>query len=215
MQRSSAHGATLVVICLMISMIESCATTSSDDLSKKYGTPTPLRSAFTATRARGGSINFDYLFLVPHDTSNEMFNTLFHVSDTYCVIIDPQRGVLDTIDVRPSLGITSIDEASDSLIVAGKGFWTNNSATEYSELIFDLVLQSKGKLYHDARLVRLEASTEDQKASPLLYVQPFIDETTDSSVTFALLARRNRGASIDFFPTSEYLRVEKIGRAHV
>ena len=165
--------------------------------------------------ARCGSINFDYLFLVPHDTSNEMFNTLFHVSDTYCVIIDPQRGVLDTIDVRPSLGITSIDEASDSLIVAGKGFWTNNSATEYSELIFDLVLQSKGKLYHDARLVRLEASTEDQKASPLLYVQPFIDETTDSSVTFALLARRNRGASIDFFPTSEYLRVEKIGRAHV
>ena len=124
------------------------------------------------------------------------------------MIIDPQRGVLDTIDVRPSLGITSIDEASDSLIVAGKGFWTNNSATEYNELIFDLVLQSKGKLYHDARLVRLEASTEDQKASPLLYVQPFIDETTDSSVTFALLARRNRGASIDFFPTSEYLRVE-------
>jgi Intracellular proteinase inhibitor len=177
-------------------------------LSATYGTPVPEPSTFTATRVRGGSVSFEYLYLVPHDTANATFRLLFSVTESFCVIIDPNRGVLDTIDMRPVTGITSIDETNDSLVLNGKGYWTNVNSAEYDELIFDVVLVAGGKSYHDARRIRLEAATEEQKSSPLVYVEPYIDEQTDSTVTFALLARRNRGASIDYFPSSERLRVE-------
>ncbi|MFN4769075.1 MAG: hypothetical protein ACK45R_02270 [Candidatus Kapaibacterium sp.] len=186
-----------------------CRSTLGDSaLSAMYGTPVPEPSTFTATRVRGGSVSFEYLYLVPHDTSNATFRLLFSVTESYCVIIDPNRGILDTIDMRPVTGITSIDETNDSLVLNGRGYWTNVNTVEYDELIFDVVLVAGGQSYHDARRVRLAAATEEQKASPLVYVDPFIDEQTDSTVTFALLARRNRGASIDYFPSSERLRVE-------
>lgn len=201
----------VLLFCAMFfgSFLTGCMSTRTDnDLSSKYGTPAPVASTFTATRVRGGSVNFEYMYLVPHDTGNAAFRALFDVSESYCVIIDPQRGVLDTIDIRPITGVTSMDEANDSLVVTGKGYWVNSFMTEYDELIFDVVLQSGGRTYHDARRVPLHAMTEEQKSSPLMYVEPLIDEQTDSSVTFALLAKRNRGSSIDYFPSSERLRVE-------
>ncbi|MFM8179392.1 MAG: hypothetical protein ACKOAG_09460 [Candidatus Kapaibacterium sp.] len=194
---------------LVVALLGGCATSRADEnLSATFGTPAPVPSTFTATRVRGGSISFEYLYLAPHDTANAAFRTFIDVSESYCVIIDPRRGVLDTIDMRPVTGVTSIDESSDSLVLTGRGYWTNSSTIEYDELIFDVVIVSRGTSYHDARRIRLEAVTEEQKASPLMFVEPFIDEQTDSTVTFALLARRNRGASIDYFPSSERLRVE-------
>lgn len=200
-------------VCIVVAgMVGSgCRSTMGDKaLSATYGTPVPEPSTFTATRVRGGSVSFEYLYLVPHDTANATFRLLFSVTESYCVIIDPNRGVLDTIDMRPVTGITSIDETNDSLVLNGKGYWTNMNSAEYDELIFDVVLVAGGRSYHDARRIRLEAATEEQKSSPLVYVEPYIDEQTDSTVTFALLARRNRGASIDYFPSSERLRVEVI-----
>lgn len=203
----SAFGVACIVVAAMVG--SGCRSTMGDNaLSATYGTPVPEPSTFTATRVRGGSVSFEYLYLVPHDTANATFRLLFSVTESFCVIIDPNRGVLDTIDMRPVTGITSIDETNDSLVLNGKGYWTNVNSVEYDELIFDVVLVAGGKSYHDARRIRLEAATEEQKSSPLVYVEPYIDEQTDSTVTFALLARRNRGASIDYFPSSERLRVE-------
>lgn len=207
--RTGMRSVMLLFAIVMGSLLTGCVSTrTDDDVSSRYGTPPPVPSTFTATRVRGGSVTFEYLYLVPHDTGNAAFRALFDVSESYCVVIDPQRGVLDTIDIRPITGVTSMDESIDSLVVTGKGYWVNSFMTEYEELIFDVVLQSGGRTFHDARRVRLEAVTEEQKASPLMYVEPLIDEQTDSSVTFALLAKRNRGSSIDYFPSSERLRVE-------
>lgn len=199
---------TMIALVFVVLTVGCGSTRTDDSISATFGTPMPVQATFTAQRVRGGSVNFDYLYLVPHDTSDAAFRTLFEVSESYCVVIDPKRGPLDTIDIRPITGVTSMDEATDSLIVTGKGYWLNSSMTEYDELIFDVAMFSRGTWYHDARRIRLDAASDDQKASPLMYVEPFIDEQTDSSVTFALLARRNRGASIDYYPTSERLRVQ-------
>ncbi len=174
----------------------------------KYGTPTKVKSDFKAQRARGGAVKFEFNFQTPHDTSSADFNFVFHISDCYCVVRTIDQVSLDTIDLHPAFGITNVDPDKDSLTVSAHGFWLNATTEEYNDLIFDLVFTVDGALYHDTRIVHMEPTKDEERAFPLITVKGFIDEQSDSSVVFALLATRNRGASIDYFPTSEKMRIE-------
>ena len=100
----------LLLIALVSIAVTSCGSSNSGTKKeqKSYGLTLPVKSVFNATRVKGGSIKFDFTYQIPHDTANADFKILFFLTGCYCVINDTRYGVLDTIDIHPATGVTTL-----------------------------------------------------------------------------------------------------------
>ncbi len=212
---SKPRYAVFLMVLLTAFIVSSCSSSAPKNeewtperIAKKLGTPLPTHGKFNVRRTKGGSMRFDFEYIVPRDTALEAFNVLFYATDCYVTMVDSKIGLLDTIDVHLAMGTTNDTLDKDSIIVSSKGFWLNPTSREFREVTFDVVIMSKQKMYHDVYVVDLSPKTEDEASGPLMVLLPDIDEQTDSSIVFAAAAKRLRGAYSDYFPTSERLHVE-------
>ncbi len=215
-QHALSYAALLVCAVLSLCLLNACrgasvqqsASTASSTGYQHDGATLPSSAHFVAKRSKGGTMRFDFEYIVARDTNVAAFPILFNATDCYVVLYDKALGVLDTIDVHLALGSTNESSDHDSIIVSSKGSWLNARSAEYGQLTFDIVISSQKKLYHDLHYVDLSPKDESEASGPLMKVIPDIDSQTDSSIVFGCAAQRMRGAYADYFPNSERLRLE-------
>ncbi len=173
----------------------------------------PVAGELIAKRLGGGIVNFDYEAKVKRDTNSTRFQILFHATDCYVVVRDMAFQSLDTIDAHIATGSSSERYEDDTVSISTKGQWLNYNAIEFDSLIFDVHLLSQKTWYHELHTVELIAKSDREKAAPMMNTFPDIDARTDSSIVFGVAAQRVRGALVDYFPSSEHIRLEVLDEA--
>jgi hypothetical protein len=195
----------LLVIPLFISNCRSGGT--KNDFSE-YGSPLKTEVILNTFRENGGGLSIDFMIPFLRDSTNPVFKTIEQHESMTGFIIHPELGVIDSFDIPPITHTTGIEEKVDSLNFLGYFRWFNPKAFDYEKLTIVVRINCpNNKQYHFYRTVDLPISAGKQPV-PFITATPYIDESSDSLVDFALLCKRNRGFSIDYHPSSEKFRVE-------
>lgn len=188
----------------LLALLSACGSTNKPAL---QGKQLPEKPEFTLQRSRGGALDVYFKYGEKRDTLLPKFRFLNSLLSAKAILIHPELGVLDTLPLGMSNRITGFEYGKDSLIIEAGAFWDNPNAVVYDKMQCSIIFTTLDTVYScsDNFNVPIDSSNDDKV---FIEVSPFIDLETDSMMTFALLAKRNRGATQDYHPTSERLRVE-------
>lgn len=195
----------VLVIPLFLSNCKSAGT--ANDFSE-YGSPLKTDVILNTFRENGGGLSVDFMIPFLRDSSNPAYKIMERYESMTGIIIHPQLGVVDTFDIAPLTHTTGIEEKIDSLNYLGYFRWFNPKAYDFEKLTIVIKVQCpNNERYYYSKAVDLPISA-GKGSVPFVTATPFIDESSDSLVDFALLCKRNRGFAIDYHPSSEKFRVE-------
>ncbi|MBL7999458.1 MAG: hypothetical protein JNL32_12580 [Candidatus Kapabacteria bacterium] len=198
---------TVLSILAVLAAMQGCRTMQRDQTAK-FGKPSPYKADWTVTRTKSGGAMISLQYGMIQDTSKPINKFMSNVVNLDICIYDEEYAPLDTLSPGLVSSVTGFTIGIDSLYMLAEGRWRNPMATPFTALIIDAVLtMNDSTRYHDA--VRFELPAGDSiKPIEYMTVKGDIDEQTDSTITFGLLATRNRGVHDDYHPTSERMRLE-------
>lgn len=158
-------------------------------------------------RGKSGSVKVTFEFKAKIDTTQE-YNFVANIQDVLCIVHNNELSIHDTLNLTLVNGSTGIDGTNDSIIASGSNAWINRTGANFSSLECELVIIMRDKQYKYYETFDLPAISEEQYSRMVMKATPFLDEVTDSTITFALLAERLRPVNDDYHPNSEKFRVE-------
>lgn len=202
----TAGWGTSIMLALLCIAFCSCSTPALKDISNKYGKPFPGKGELKVERQPNSSLNVDLAFQAQRDTASPQYNFVMSIIDATLIIMHPEKGMVDSVRLSITSRITGLTE-KDSIFLLSIYNWTNENAYDYESLVCHVILNTTEGIYHLAQDIPLPR-VDGKEPIEFITVSPFVDEQTDSSVTFALLAKRNRGQSLDYHPDGEKFRVE-------
>jgi len=170
--------------------------------------PRPPVLPSTNVQFMRGGLNVEVQFATLRDTTSPLHHFVFSI-DTLRVRLQLRgRARFDTLLYLPLVnGSSGLREKIDTITTEGYGRWSNPLGLPLDSVrcIFEATT-----LQHQQYAIAVDTAFHlpPDSIKPFVTVTPFIDEQTDSSITFALLAQRHRGFGEDYHPTSERFRVE-------
>lgn len=162
----------------------------------------------TAVEFRHGGLNVEIVFKTLRDSTSPQHHFVFGINTIEAAISLRGRVAFDTTIAMPIInGTTGMTEKRDSISTEAFMRWSNPLGLPLDTVRCRfLITLLDGRQYSFVRDTVFGFPSDS--TLPFITVTPFIDAQTDSSVTFALLAVRNRGYGEDYHPTSERFRVE-------
>lgn len=199
---------TLSFILAIALFASNCRSSGSANDFSEYGSPLKTEVILNTFRENGGGLSVDFMIPFLRDSTNPVFKTMEQHESMTGIIIHPELGVLDTFEIAPVTHTSGIQEKVDSLNFLGYFRWFNPKAYDYEKLTIVIRVQCpENKRYYYSKTMDLPISAGKQPV-PFITATPFIDESSDSLVDFAMLCKRNRGFAVDYHPSSEKFRVE-------
>lgn len=171
----------------------------------QYAPPVPPHIELRLERR---TLSIEVKFTTLRDTTSPLHHFVFGVDSITALLQLRGRSNFDTTLYFALInGTTGFREKIDSISTEGIAYWSNPLGLTIDTLHCEIRISTLAGNRYAVRLDTVLALPFDSMP-PFITVTPFIDAATDSSVTFALLAQRNRGTGEDYHPTSERLRVE-------
>jgi len=153
-------------------------------------------------------ISLDVMVATLRDTTSPQHRFVFGIDSIVALLQLRGRSNFDTTLYLALInGTTGFREKLDSISTEGTAYWSNPLGLAIDTLQCVIRFSTLARKQYEVRLDTVLSLPVDSMP-PFITVTPFIDAQTDSSVTFALLAQRNRGTGEDYHPTSERFRVE-------
>ncbi|GIV56747.1 MAG: hypothetical protein KatS3mg040_1515 [Candidatus Kapaibacterium sp.] len=194
------------LLALTLCLLVSCRTVQHPQQQPRLDAPpVPPKVGLSVER---GVLTLDVRFTALRDTTSPQHHFVFGIdSMTALLQVRGQARFDTTLYLALINGTSGFQEKIDSIGTEGIAHWTNPLGLPVDTLHCVIRISTLARKQYVVQLDTVLALPVDSMP-PFVTVTPFIDAHTDSSITFALLARRNRGAGGDYHPTSEHFRIE-------
>jgi len=187
-------------------VLVSCRTMQSSTELLRSADP-PVRPQIKVEFDRG-VITLDVRFTTLRDSTSRAHHFVFGIDSIIAHLQLRGRSQFDTTLYLALInGTSGLREKVDSIGTAGLASWTNPLGLAIDTLRWSITVHTLMRDRYTIQFDTVMALPADS-TPPFMSVTPFIDLQTDSNITFALLAQRNRGVGEDYHPTSERLRLE-------
>jgi len=197
-----------LVVAIVAVMVGGCRSAAPRQSSREV--PSPPVQPTTAIEFRRSGIYIEVRFATLRDTTSPLHHFVFGIDTLRALLQLRGRAQFDTLIYLPIInGTTGIREKLDTITTEGVAQWSNPLGLPLDSVRCVIEATTLDhKLYAITRDTVFSLPPDSIK--PFVTVTPHIDQQTDTSITFALLAQRHRGFGEDYHPTSERFRVEII-----
>lgn len=180
----------------------------SSGAQKEVPYPAPLvMPTVEARRMEGGDVLLEFRLVGRGSDTSAVLGFVRNVQRMFTVLRHPDTGLLDTVYYSVAAGGRS-DDSTVVLELHGQERWTNMRAVAYDSLVGETVLVLGDKTMYSTKQTFFLPIRKEKQAEVLpIELKGFVEDVTDSSAVFVVLATRHRVIREEYFPSSEHLRV--------
>ncbi len=196
------YGAVLV----LLGMATGCSS-SGDTVKTTTYPPPPADFHIDLIRSVGGDIRVELTIAGTGTDTGAAVSFVRNIREVRTLLYHPDRGLLDT--VNHTLASSSVEnDTAKTMALEAMSRWTNALGVPFDSIYTQTLITVRGgRVYAAEQGFSLPPLTENQHSLHALELKGWVEDSTDSSALFVVLAERKRMINGEYFPSSERLRV--------